>query len=91
MTALSASLPSILVSGFGLFAATFGVALYSDIDIVGSMCMLLARGAVISMLAVIFILPALLLLCDKVILLTTRGMGGVRKKNETKPSEVSAV
>ena len=91
MTALSASIPSILVSGFGLFAATFGVALYSDIDIVGSMCMLLARGAVISMLAVIFILPALLLLCDKVILLTTRGMGGVRKKNETKPSEVSAV
>jgi predicted RND superfamily exporter protein len=91
MTALSASIPSILVSGFGLFAATFGVALYSDIDIVGSMCMLLARGAVVSMLAVIFILPALLLLCDKVILLTTRGMGGVRKKNETKPSEVSAV
>lgn len=73
-TALSASIPSILVSGFGLFAATFGVAVYSDIDIIGSMCMLMARGAVISMLAVIFILPALLLLCDKLVCATTVGM-----------------
>ena len=74
-TALTTSIPSILVSGFGLFAATFGVALYSDIDIIGSMCMLMARGAVISMLAVLFILPALLLLCDKLICATTVGMG----------------
>ena len=73
-TALAASIPSILVSGAGLFAATFGVAVYSDIDIIGSMCMLMARGAVISMLAVIFILPALLLLCDKPIRATTAGM-----------------
>ena len=73
-TTLTASIPSILVSGFGLFAATFGVAVYSDIDIISSMCMLLARGAVISMLLVIFILPALLLLCDKLVCYTTWGM-----------------
>ncbi len=71
---LTASIPSIMVSGIGLFAATFGVALYSDIDIISSMCMLLARGAVISMLLVIFILPALLILCDKPVCLTTWGM-----------------
>ena len=76
-TALSTSIPSIIVSGMGLFAATFGVAIYSDIDIIGSMCMLMARGAIVSMLAVIFILPALLLLCDKIICETTWGM---RKK-----------
>ena len=76
-TALSTSIPSIIVSGMGLFAATFGVAIYSDIDIIGSMCMLMARGAIVSMLAVIFILPALLLLCDKIICATSWGM---RKK-----------
>ena len=76
-TALFTSIPSIIVSGMGLFAATFGVAIYSDIDIIGSMCMLMARGAIVSMLAVIFILPALLLLCDKIICTTTWGM---RKK-----------
>ena len=76
-TALFTSIPSIIVSGMGLFAATFGVAIYSDIDIIGSMCMLMARGAIVSMLAVIFILPALLLLCDKIICATTWGM---RKK-----------
>ena len=78
--ALTASIPSILVSGFGLFAATFGVALYSKIDMISSICMLLARGAVISMLCVILILPALLLLLDKVICVTTLGM---KKKNKT--------
>ncbi len=73
-TALVASIPSIIVSGMGLFAATFGVAMYSDIDIISSMCMLMARGAVVSMLCVIFILPALLMLCDKLIYSTTLGM-----------------
>ena len=58
----------------GLFAATFGVAVYSDIDIISSMCMLMARGAIISMILVIFILPALLRLCDPVIRKTTLGM-----------------
>ena len=79
-TALGTSIPSIIVSGMGLFAATFGVAVYSKIDIVGSMCMLLARGAVISMLMVIFILPAMLMLFDKVICKTTLGMGKINDK-----------
>ena len=74
ITALSTSIPSIIVSGMGLFAATFGVALYSKLDIVSSMCMLLARGAVISMIMVILVLPALFMLCDKLICKTTLGM-----------------
>ena len=78
-TALAASIPSILVSGTGLFAATFGVGLYSDIEIISSMCMLMARGAVISMLLVILILPAMLLLFDRVICKTTLGMTRVEK------------
>lgn len=82
-TALAASIPSIIVSGMGLFAATFGVALYSDIDIIKSMCMLMARGAVVSMLCVIFILPALLMLCDKLICVTTLGMNS-KKQKQTK-------
>ena len=73
-TALTTSIPSVIVSGMGLFAATFGVALYSEIDIISSMCMLMARGAIISMASVIFTLPALLLLCDKLIRATTVGM-----------------
>lgn len=81
-TALSTSIPSILVSGMGLFAATFGVALYSNIDIISSMCMLMARGAVVSMLSVIFILPALLVLCDGLICVTTIGMKGTGKRNK---------
>ncbi|MDE5763604.1 MAG: MMPL family transporter [Ruminococcus sp.] len=73
-TALSTSIPSIIVSGMGLFAATFGVAVYSDIDIISSMCMLMARGAVISMILVTVMLPAWLMLCDKIICATTINM-----------------
>ena len=73
-TALSASLPSILVSGLGLFAATFGVAVYSDIDIIRSMCMLMARGALVSVACVVLFLPALLMLLDKVVRHTTLQM-----------------
>ena len=72
--ALATSTPSIIVSGMGLFAATFGVAMYSEIDIVRSMCMLLSRGALISMVCVLLFLPALLMLCDWVIRHTTLGM-----------------
>jgi len=82
-TALATSIPSILVSGMGLFAATFGVAVYSDIDIISSMCMLMARGAVVSMVCVIFILPALLMLCDKLVCKTTLGMTHIGKKAKT--------
>ena len=80
-TALATSVPSIIVSGMGLFAATFGVALYSDIDIISSMCMLMARGALISMASVIFALPALLLLCDRLVCATTAGMRHLNRKN----------
>ena len=73
-TALYTSIPSIFVSGMGMFAATFGVALYSDIEIVSSMCMLIARGAVISMLLVTFVLPAMFMLLDTVICKTTLDM-----------------
>ena len=73
-TALRFSIPSIIVSGMGLFAATFGVAVYSNIDIISSMCMLMARGAVVSAILVIFILPSLLRLCDGLICHTTLGM-----------------
>ena len=83
-TALATSIPSIIVSGMGLFAATFGVAIYSDIDIISSMCMLMARGAIISMLCVIFILPALLMLCDPLIRVTTLGMKSKNKVTEGK-------
>ena len=78
--ALATSIPSIIVRGMGLFAATFGVAIYSDIDIISSMCMLMARGAIISMLLVIFILPALLMLCDRLICATTLGMRHLKKQ-----------
>ena len=78
-TALLTSIGSIIVSGMGLFAATFGVAIYSNIDIISSMCMLMARGAIVSMVCVIFILPAVLLLFDGLITHTTLGM---KKKEE---------
>ena len=84
-TALASSIPSIIVSGMGLFAATFGVALYSKIDMISSICMLLARGALVSMLCVILILPALLMLLDRVICATTLGM---KKKNNTEQEVV---
>ena len=73
-TALRTSAPSVIVSGLGLFAATFGVAVYSNIDIVGSMCMLMARGAIISVVLALLVLPALLILCDGIICRTTKGM-----------------
>lgn len=80
LTALSTSIPSIIVSGMGLFAATFGVAVYSNIDIVSSMCMLMARGALISAICVILVLPALLLIFDRLICATTLGMRNLNRK-----------
>lgn len=72
--ALSTSIPSIIVSGMGLFAATIGVAVYSDIEMISQICLLLARGAMISMAMVILVLPAMLMLFDKVICMSTVGM-----------------
>lgn len=73
----STSVPSITVSALGFFAATFGVSLYSDIDIISSMCGLMCRGAIVSWISVLFILPAMLLVFDKLIIRTTRDMKGV--------------
>ena len=73
-TALSTGIGSITVSAMGFFAATFGVAIYSDVDIIGSLCMLMARGALISMFSVILILPSLFMVFDKLICKTTAGM-----------------
>lgn len=71
---LKTTVPSIFVSALCFFAATFGVALYSKIDMIGSICNLLSRGALISMVVVAFLLPALLLLFDKLIMKTTKDM-----------------
>ena len=76
---LAKTLPSILVSAFCFFAATFGVSIYSKIDMIGSICDLLSRGAMISMFVVGLLLPTFLLIFDKLILKTTRGMKGSLK------------
>ena len=76
----SASIPSILVSAFSFFAATFGVGLYSEIDMISSLCTLLARGALISMVVVIFVLPSMFLLLDRVIIYTSRGFRPKKNK-----------
>ena len=76
--ALSASITSIIVSACGFFAATFGVGLYSDIDMISSLCILLARGAIISMIVVIFVLPSMLMVFDRVICATTKEMRKIK-------------
>ncbi|MDD3334341.1 MAG: MMPL family transporter [Eubacteriales bacterium] len=72
--AVKSSAQSILVSGFGFFAATIGVGIYSNVDLISSMCNLIARGALCSVIVVLFLLPALLLACDKLIVHTTLNM-----------------
>jgi len=74
---LMSTVPSIFISALCFFGATFGVSVYSKIDMIGAICTLLSRGAIISMLVVVFILPTLLLLFDKVIIKTTKNMRGV--------------
>ena len=76
---LSVTVPSIIVSALCFFAATFGVAMYSKIDMIGAICKLLSRGAIISMVVVVILLPSLLLLFDKLIMNSTLGM---REKSE---------
>lgn len=71
---LKGTVPSIITSALCFFAATFGVYLYSKIDMIGSICNLLSRGSIISMLVVILILPALLIIFDRLITKTTKGM-----------------
>ncbi|MBR3338719.1 MAG: MMPL family transporter [Lachnospiraceae bacterium] len=67
------SIQSIIVSAFSFFAATFGVGIYSNIEMISSLCILMARGALISMVTVIMVLPAVLLLFDPIIVRTSRG------------------
>ena len=69
------SMQSIITSGLSFFAATIGIAIYSNIDMISAICTLLARGAVISTVAVIFILPAMFMIFDKLICKTTLKMG----------------
>ena len=88
MTALSTSIPSVIVSALGFFAATFGVSVYSELDIISSMCSLMARGAFVSMLAVIFILPAFLKLFDGLIIKTTGGLRGAFQSKKVRREEV---
>ena len=67
------SMKSIIVSGCSFFAATFGVALYSQVDMIGSICTLLARGAVISTIVVLLVLPAMFMVFDPIIVHTSKG------------------
>lgn len=76
--ALSSSIQSIIVSGLSFFAATIGVAIYSKIELIGSLCTLMARGAIISMIVVITVLPAFLMVLDKLVLKTTMKMKDIK-------------
>ena len=76
--AVTSAAQSILVSGIGFFAATYGVGLYSDIDMISSMCRLIARGALLSVAVVLLLLPAILMLLDKLIVRSTLDMRSLR-------------
>ena len=76
--AVSSSAQSIVVSGLSFFAATYGVGLYSDIDVISSMCRLIARGSLLSVAVVLLLLPSTLVLLDKLIVRTTLGMKEAR-------------
>lgn len=80
--ALGTSIPSIIVSALGFFAATFGVGMIASVDMISSLCILMARGAIISMLVVIFILPSLFVLFDKLIINTSIGFKSKKNKKE---------
>lgn len=76
--ALGTSISSIVTSGLCFFGATFGVGIYSKIEMIGSLCTLMSRGALISMVVVITVLPAFLMMFDKIIYKTTMGMKEVK-------------
>ena len=82
-SALNSSLQSVFVSAMSFFAATFGVGLYSSIDMISSLCVLLARGAFISLLVVAFILPAMFMVFDKLILKTSAGFKPKTEESKT--------
>lgn len=78
--ALSGSMQSVIVSALSFFAATFGVGMYSNIDMISSLCSLMARGAIISMIVVIFILPSMFMIFDRVICATSIGFRAKKAK-----------
>lgn len=78
--AVAGSAQSIVVSALSFFASTFGVGVYSNIDMISSLCILMARGALISMVVVIFVLPAMYMVFDKVICATSAGFRTKTKK-----------
>ncbi|MBO4865116.1 MAG: MMPL family transporter [Ruminococcus sp.] len=86
--ALATSMKSIMVSALGFFASTFGVGLYSSVDMISQLCTLMSRGALISMVTVICALPSMLLLFDKVIINSTIGMKDTarRERAYSKPA-----
>ena len=85
------SMKSILVSGFSFFAATFGVGIYSKIDMIGSICTLLARGSIISMVVVICVLPAMFMVFDKVICKTSIGFLPKEEKMDVSNNEITSM
>ncbi|WP_026508322.1 efflux RND transporter permease subunit [Butyrivibrio sp. MC2013] len=82
---LEACMKSIIVSALSFFSATFGVGLISSIDMIGSLCMLMARGAIISMFVVILVLPAMFIIFDPIIVMTDRKLR--KRKYEDRPIE----
>lgn len=83
VTAHQASIQSVIVSALSFFAATFGVGMYSDIDMISSLCTLMARGAIISMIVVLLVLPSMFMVFDKVICKTSMGFGVKREKKQS--------
>ena len=79
---------SIITSALSLFAATYGVACYSQVDMIGSICTLLARGAIISMIVVLTLLPTMFLIFDKAICKTTKGMGHIDDHKDTVVNDI---
>lgn len=87
LTAHQTSVQSIFISALSFFAATFGVGIYSNIDMVGSLCSLMARGAIVSMITVMLVLPAMLMIFDKLICRTTVKMRQIGRKTKMKVEE----
>lgn len=88
---LNSCVGSILVSGLCFFGATFGVGVYSDLEMISSLCTLISRGAIISMIVVIFVLPAILLIFDKIIIKTTAGFRKKEKKMKNNKLKLAGI
>ena len=82
--AMTSSVQSVIVSAFSFFASTFGVGMYSNIDMISSLCVLMARGALISMVVVILVLPSMFMLFDKLIVATSMGFKPESEKKNHK-------